>query len=128
MTEHRVATQEEKRKLCKEIQLMPGSLTVTIVDGRKRTLSQNNLMWAWVTEIANYVSDHTGYEKDEVHEDFKKRFLSGKSVVIDGMEVKHYSTKKLSTTEMTEYMDRIYRWATTELGLTLPLPPTAEER
>lgn len=92
-----------------------------------RTRNQNALYWAWVEEIAKHVSEYTGYEKDDIHEYFKKRFLPGTVIEIDGTAVVRYTTTKLTTKQMADYSDRIYRWATSELGLVLPLPPTQTE-
>lgn len=74
------------------------------------------------------MSEYTGYEKEEIHEFFKQRFLEPQKIEIEGLEAVRYTTTKLDTKEMAEYTDRVYRWATSELGLVLPLPPVAEER
>lgn len=90
---------------------------------KRRSLSQNRMYWAWVTEVADAVSDYTGYEKDEVHEFFKQNFIPGRRVAIAGMEAVHRTTTKLNTKEMSEYCERIHHWASMEVGLNLPLPP-----
>jgi hypothetical protein len=101
---------------------------VTVERHRKtRTLSQNRLYWKWVTGIASAVSEHTGYEPEDVHEYFKQRFLPGRRIEIEGMVAERFTTTKLNTAEMAEYTDKIYRWASQELGLVLPLPPVATE-
>lgn len=87
-----------------------------------RSLSQNALYWRWMGNIASLVSDHTGYEKDEVHELFKEAFLTPKIITIGCMEVSTYSTKTLTTKEMKEYMDRIDRFCIQNLGISLPIP------
>lgn len=89
---------------------------------RRRTLSQNSLMWAWLNEVAEHISDHTGYETHEVHEFCKHLFLPAKRVMIGGREVEYWTTTDLTTHEMSEYMEKIYRWASSELGLFLPSP------
>jgi hypothetical protein len=94
---------------------------------KRRTLNQNALYWKWIGEVVDHVSDCTGYEKDEVHEYFKQRFLEPKAIEIDGFAAKRYTTTDCDTGEMAKYMDRIYRWASQELGLVLPLPPVATE-
>lgn len=94
---------------------------------KHRTLAQNRLYWMWVAEVADAVSDHTGYESEDVHEYFKQRFLPGRRIEIEDMIVERFTTTKLNTAEMATYTDKIYRWASTELGLVLPLPPIATE-
>ncbi len=101
---------------------------VTVKRWRKRrTLNQNALYWKWIEEIVGHVSDATGYERDEVHEYLKQRFLEPKTIVIDSWAIKRYTTTNCDTKGMAYYMDRIHRWASQDLGLVLPLPPTATE-
>ena len=90
---------------------------------KRRTLSQNALMWKWVGEVVDHVEVYTGHDKDEIHDYFKDRFLPTR-IVSFGDDVRKVtgSTKKLNTAEMTDYMNKIYAWATTELGLFLPVP------
>lgn len=86
---------------------------------KNRTTDQNSLLWAWYTEI----SEHTGHTPEEIHEYCKVSFLTPRPIIIEGKNTKHalkyYTTTKLTTTEMTDYMDRIRAWAQTELGMTL---------
>ncbi len=89
---------------------------------KRRSLKQNNLMWMWIDEITPYVSEATGYEKDEIHELFKQNFLPHIKLEMGDLTAERYSTKDLDTKEMSEYCDRIHRWAS-GFGITLPLPP-----
>jgi len=89
---------------------------------KRRTLSQNALLWKWIDEVTQHVMEHTGHDKDEIHEFFKQKFLSPHVVTISDMAVPYYTTKKLTTQEMGRYMDAIYAFCTTELGLFLPVP------
>ena len=89
---------------------------------KKRTLSQNALMWKWIHEVAHHVSEHTGHTEDEIHDFFKQQFLPPKIVEIGGKVSTYRTTTTLKTKEMSEYMDKIYAWATSELGLMLRLP------
>ena len=90
---------------------------------KKRTLDQNSLYWEWLTMIG----DHIGDCKDEVHHHMGCKFLPMRSTTIRGLTTsKPISTTKLSTVEMSEYMDKIHAFATTELGIRLPVPEMAE--
>ena len=89
---------------------------------KRRTDSQNRLMWRWVDNVAEHVVQHTGQDSEDVHEFFKRKFLTPRRFEIEGEMIEVWSTKKLTTKEMSEYMERIYAWATSELGLLLPLP------
>ena len=89
---------------------------------KRRTLSQNALLWKWVDEVVRHVHEHTGHDKDEIHEFFKQKFLQPRHITIGGDDCFLYSTRNLTKAEMTNYMNKIYAWATTELGLFLPVP------
>ena len=92
-------------------------------ESKRRTLSQNALMWKWIDEVAGHVHEYTGHDKDEIHEFFKLRFLDTRRIEMgDAVEYIPGSTKNRTKAEMSEYMERIYVWATTELGLFLPVP------
>ena len=95
---------------------------------KKRTRNQDALYFVWIEEVAGYVSEHLGYEKKEVHTYLKDRFMEPKIVEIDGHVAKHYSITDNDTKAMSEYMDRVYRWASQDLGLVLPLPPVVTEQ
>ena len=97
--------------------------TVTVAPYRKaRTLSQNALMWKWINEVADHVREHTGMDSDDVHEFFKAKFLPARVVELSGEAIEYRTTTKLTTTEMHDYMERIYAFCTSELGMYLPVP------
>ncbi len=79
-----------------------------------RTLSQNAYYWGVVIEI---LSEHFGYEPDEMHEALKIKFLKKHE---DSNLVTVSSTAKLSTEEFGEYLDKIMRWAATEYQCYIP--------
>ena len=108
--------------LIRAIRLDP-PYSVTVEPHRKRrSLSQNSLMWLWLGEVADHVGQHTGQDADDIHEFFKQRFLPPRVIEVGGVTELVRSTAKLTTLEMTIYMDRIYAWVTSELSLLLPLP------
>lgn len=84
----------------------------------KRSLLQNNLYWAWLTDLSPY----TGYNVEELHTLFKVRFLGLKAVKFDGIEYQvPKSTTELTTKQFTEYLDKIYA-AASQIGVTLHWP------
>lgn len=95
---------------------------------KKRSLSQNSLMWLWLHDVAKELSKVTGYEPDEIHEIFKKKFLVPRIVRIENVEVDLYSTKKLTTAEFTEYLERIDRFCAQEFGIHVPHPQDMQRR
>ena len=94
---------------------------------KRRTLSQNRMLWAWLNEIADIVGPATGYYADELHEIFKQNFLEPTKIEVEGLQANYRSTTKLDTKEMAEYCDRIYNWAQETLSIELPLPPVGTE-
>ena len=79
-----------------------------------RTLSQNAYYWGVVVEI---LANHFGYEPEEMHEALKFKFLKkfeGSDLVTVG------STRKLSTVEFGEYIDKIMEWAAEEYQVVIP--------
>lgn len=84
-----------------------------------RSLSQNKLYWLWLTCIEH----ETGNEKETLHEYFKQEYLGRMSVPIFGSEVYPCrSTTGLNTKEYTAYLNNIQVFASSELGVILPVP------
>ena len=87
-----------------------------------RTLRQNAYYHGVVLEI---LSEHFGYDHDEMHDALKYQFLrfrSDKSP--DLISVK--STTKLSTEEFNDYVNRIVRFAADKYGIFIPDPHQVE--
>lgn len=93
---------------------------VSITLKRKvRTLPQNRLYWLYVTCI----SDETGSSKDDIHMFFKTTFLRSSDLVVgDSIIPQTSSTTKLNTKQMTELVNQIVVFASSELGIVLPDP------
>lgn len=99
--------------------LTNGTYTVTVKrTTEKRTVSQNALMWMWFTCIERM----TGTPKQDVHDYYVKRFLrrtvyyNGKAESVVG------ETKRLTTEQMTVFLNNVQAEAETELGIKLPTP------
>lgn len=104
---------------------------------RERSLEANALYWRWLTTIA----DSLGSSKDELHEQFKRRFLvpilirddSGFAEMVQAVNavekaqqeplkrqiVRLVSTTGLNTKQFTEYLNEIEAHAN-GLGIILP--------
>jgi len=95
--------------------------------GRKthrRSLSQNALYWKWM----DVVGGELGYAKTEVHEIYREMFLAPiERRMGDKVVTFRPSTSDLTTADMQEYMDHVYRHATGELGIMLPVPEWRDE-
>ena len=84
-----------------------------------RSLQQNRYYWGVIVEI---LSQHTGYEPEEVHEMLKSKFLLRFARINEENIPYTLSTTKLSTKEFKEYIEKIQMWAAEELGIILPDP------
>ena len=84
-----------------------------------RTLSQNALLHKWLGIIAS----ETGNDLDDIKDIMKQRFLPPIFVDVGGEEFEtRRSTAKLTTVEMSEFMERILAFASSDLGIILPVP------
>ena len=99
--------------------LSNGTYTITIKRAsQKRSIPQNDLMWMWLTCIER----ETGTPKDDVYMYYCKKFLI-KTIQIGERQERIYNTSsKLTSEEMTEFLNKIQADAATELGIRLPLP------
>ena len=86
----------------------------------QRSNEQNRAYWGLAIEI---LSDHLGYEREEVHDLLRHRFLS--HVDERGLTIIR-STTSLSTKEFSEYYEKIQRWAAQFLNCYIPSPNEAE--
>lgn len=95
-------------------------VTVRVEEFRSRRSSQANRYYFGA--VLREISEHTGYEVDELHEYFKKKFNPVTFSMGSDEEVIGGSTRKLNTNQFYEYVERIRRFAETELGVSTPDP------
>ncbi len=99
--------------------LANGTYQITIKKAStKRSIPQNDLMWMWLTCIER----ETGTPKDDVYMYYCKRFLIKTITIGDKQERIYNTSSKLTSEEMTEFLNKIQADAATELGIRLPLP------
>jgi hypothetical protein len=121
----------DRARLWAEVEVLPDGDYVVTIERAKRTRSddQNRYYWGVVVDI---LSEHTGYEPEEMHEWLKAEFLPKKALGVvtqHGEIVEHTickTTTTLSTTEFNrDYWERLQRWAAIELGVVIPDPDPA---
>jgi len=108
-----------------------------------RSTAQNRLMWMWYGQIEK----KTGQDKDQLHYEFKKRFLiyiyrrddqefaemcnaiarvkqsePDEYETIGKQVIRLCSTTKATVKQMTEYLNYIHDFAVTQLGVYLTVP------
>jgi hypothetical protein len=100
------------------------------VERLKATRSQQANRYYWGV-VVHYLSEHTGYGPDEMHDVLKALFIPKAMAILDGNgEVKGEvvlggSTRQLKTEEFMDYIERIRVWAMDHLGVVIPLPNEA---
>lgn len=101
---------------------LPYAMKVTVEKNvKKRTLPQNSLYWDWLTIIG----DHLGYDKEEMHDVFREKFLPVEIIEVCGVRKKKLTSTSdpaFTTADMSAYMEKIDRFAAQELGILLPHP------
>ena len=120
----KILTSSDKAKVVEYINKLPEVKQYTVevkLKREKRSVSQNALYWCWLSCI----QDNTGTYQSDLHEIFKQKFLSSQCRNVRLMDeeytvVNNASTTKLDTKQMTDYLDRIQQFASSELGLILP--------
>ena len=93
---------------------------------RSRSLAQNRLLWGVLyKEIVEHInaSQGTQFSDEDIHEWCKQQFLGSHIVEIRGEPIRaRKSTTKLTVDQMSDYIDRIYHWAATSIGVHLTEP------
>ena len=95
-----------------------GTLLEVVIRRRQKTRTnpQNAYYHGVVVEM---LSEHLGYEHDEMHEIIKSKFL----MYYDHNNLPHRkSSAGLSTVEMEDLLEKCRRWAAVDFGVNIPLP------
>jgi len=115
----RITNEVVKANCLKEISLLPHNAYEVDIREAKRSNHQNALYWKWIEIIGNAL----GYEKDDMHEAFKRQFLGtdqGKDI-FGNIYLKPKASSKLKKREFSEYMNKIQAFAHAE-NIVLPQP------
>ncbi|EXD36906.1 MULTISPECIES: recombination protein NinB [Acinetobacter] len=112
-------------------------------EAKDRSKAQNRLYWKWLHEIHR----KTGNDEDQLHFEFKKKFLIGilkrdddeyaamclaiktlkqseseqYEAIANGV-IRETSTTRMNTAQFTEYLNLIESFALKTFGLVLPVP------
>ncbi len=68
----------------------------------KRTLSQNRLLWLWMTALET--DSETGYTKDEFYQMFVKKYAPRKEMFGEEITI---TTSMMDTLQKTKFLDKI---------------------
>lgn len=110
----------DKHKLDDYLKSLEGeSVVVSITKNIPRSINLNKYYWSVVVSLP---AKSLGYEKEEMHNVFKEKFLYKKEIVNGEWMKIIRSTTKISSKEMITYIDQIKRFCTEELGVYIPDP------
>ena len=114
----------------KHVDTLKGTIRITVSKfERSRSNQQNRWLWGVAYEL---IADHTGHDKEEIHEWVKDAIGLRKEVRYKGVDGKERmrwlvrSTTEYSVSEMTEFMNLLQQWAVSELGVNIPNPNEVE--
>lgn len=109
--------------------LHPAGKSVEVVirpHKKNRTLAQNALFHAWMTEISRHYAETFGdWHSPEVWKQMMKNMFLGEQVVqMPGDKIVSVtrSTADLKVDEFADFLDQIDQWCAQELELVLPHP------
>jgi len=103
---------------------------------KKRSISQSNTYWMWMTALSNHIGDtkedvHNDLidalgdlTKETMHEAFKRKYLPWNEIRLPG-GLSYYApghTPEQDTKEFSEYMNKIHVHAMQFFGMFLPYP------
>ena len=83
---------------------------------RKRTEQQNK----YYHKLLDIICDHTGDEHMDMHDNMKIMFLAYPWVKGDREYTVIKSTRELTSREFGAFLEKVFAWASSELGLVLP--------
>lgn len=107
--------------------LKDGKYKIEPKNANARSLSQNDYYWMMV-EIVQHALYDAGWEwirtKEDAHRYLADRFLRVSEVNVKTGEIytRVRSTTELSTTEMNQYYEDIWQFASQELGVVIEAP------
>jgi len=105
-----------------------GFIKMVVTAGSNKSVSQNNLFWMWMTEMANYFASK-GVEnstKDQMHDLMCHKFLGHITVTVGKTEITRLkSLRDLDKGDMLHFMRQIDEWSA-DHGLLLTHPEDSE--
>lgn len=108
-------------------ELKDGAYMVKIETAKKRSTPQNAYYWSCVLPLAVNGFRDLGYDEiettEDVHEVFKSLFLKRHMENKDGLVIEYTgSTRKLTTMEFMEYLEKIGKFCAENLYTVIPEP------
>jgi hypothetical protein len=111
----------EKIRLYNVLKGLKGKNVIQIKKWRKkRSVNQNAFLWG---VVYRYVSDETGFTKEESHQEMARMFLSYQKTMPNG-SIKEFvrSTTELETMELEAYIAQIKNFMLENFSCLIPEP------
>lgn len=120
--ENGVLTHLDREAFTNYLKTLNGLVKIEVKPHKKiRSLNQNAYYHGVVLQI---ISEDTGHTPEELHDVFRKMFLSHTTKKVFGLTLDHLATTTdLTTVEFMNYIDRITALVG-EAGITIPPPST----
>lgn len=105
-----------------------GFIKMVVTAGSNKSVSQNNLFWMWMTEMANYFASKAveNSTKDQMHDLMCHKFLGNITVTVGKTEITRLkSLRDLDKGDMLHFMRQIDEWSA-DHGVLLTHPEDSE--
>lgn len=115
----RIINETVKGNCLKEILNLPMNSFMVEIKEIRRSNNANALYWKWCSIIGNEL----GYDKDELHEAFKRKFIGEDqgTDLFGNIYKRPKSSADLKKKEFCDYMSKVQAFAFSN-GITLPTP------
>lgn len=120
--EGKLKLEERERKLMDSFLkgLKGQKVTLTIsLEQPSRSSQANRYYWGVVVPL---IAEHCGYQKDELHEALKQKFLRLDAEPDEHGLVRVKSTATMTKKDFGDYLENVITWAGAEFGLNIPAP------
>ncbi len=122
MKTFKVQQKRDKEMVKSYVESLPDNKCYEIIvkqHRERRTLPQNSLFHLW----CKCIEDETGQDAESVKRVTKEMFLGYNEVDVFGRKSYELtSTTKLNTLQMSQFMNKVQAWASSDLGIVLPIP------
>lgn len=112
-------TKEQRVGLNRFLRAMHGGQVEATFRAYRETRSSQANRYYWGV-VVPALAEHLGYQKDELHEALKGKFLSLDAEPDAHGLVRVRSTASLNTAEFRDYLEQVITWAGAEFGLDIP--------
>jgi hypothetical protein len=111
----------ERRAMAEHVKTLENGTHLDITVKKHKSQRSNQQLRYYFGVIVKMLADHTGYTKDEMHDELKAMFNKVPSKIRAGEWIVK-STSELPTDKFETYEEEIRRWALITFNLPIPLP------